>query len=419
MINLEFDTDMIGADEMRFGKKATFIGFVLIMVCFFAGAAWASGEGEKRKVTDFRGVTVEVPAKIERIVTIDDGLVEQVLSILGESKKIVGLGSSSLRRGSAYKLPDFSGNGSPAVKGVNPALFLNPQFKDLPLVKDSSTAVNLETLAGLDPDVVVVRLGSCSASWEVSDEASDKNLSSIESLGFPVVAVYAPPLLNPPTPSGIPEEIKTIGCIFGKEEKAAQIADYIQGCVDKIKDRTKNVPENEKPTVLALGLSPSSRKAGGAGNVRGGIIEYYIEAVANAKSAYTVDRYTSDMGVVSTEHVLAMDPDIIILPTSSGYHPPEELYDAPYYEKLRELKAVKNRRVSALPYMPRNCDASRLEFVLDLMIIAKTAYPERFKDIKVHEWALDYFMNVYGVDKATAEKIRGGLWLDWMVEEDF
>jgi len=53
------------------------------------------------------------------------------------------------------------------------------------------------------------------------------------------------------------------------------------------------------------------------------------------------------------------------------------------------------------------------------MIIAKAAYPEQFSDIKVHEWVLEFYQNVYGVDEETAIGLRSAQWLDWMVEEDF
>ena len=145
------------------------------------------------------------------------------------------------------------------------------------------------------------------------------------------------------------------------------------------------------------------------------IESYFIEDIANAKNAY------DGMGafvVVSTEHILKMDPDVIVLPTAQGYHPASELYTAPYYQNLQELTAVKNGRVYALPWTPYNW-AKRLEYPIEAMIIAKAAYPELFTDITVHEWVLEFYQNVYGVDEETAVGLRSAQWLDWMVDEDF
>lgn len=364
-----------------------------------------------------RGQKIQLPAHIERVVTIDNGLVEGVMTILGESDKIVGLGSK-FGVSSQNFTSVTSGNYS-YKNGMNPVRYLNPKLADLPLVAAESTGINYETLAGLKPDVVIIRSGSCAASWGINEDDLKKNVEPIEKMGIATVVVNAPPCYDNPNLSTISEEIRVIGQVFGKEERAEKLAGYLDSCVTMIKDRTAGVPENEKPKVLALGLASQSRSAGGAGNVRGAIIAYYIENVCNAINAYTATRYVSDSVVLSGEQVFALDPDIIILPTSSGYHPPSELYSAPYYQNLQELRAVKNRSVYALALTGSNCDASRLEYPIDLMIIAKACYPNRFNDIKINEWVLDFYTGLYGVDKETAKELRSAQWLNWTVEENF
>jgi iron complex transport system substrate-binding protein len=114
------------------------------------------------------------------------------------------------------------------------------------------------------------------------------------------------------------------------------------------------------------------------------------------------------------EQVFALDPDVIALPTSSGYHPPEELYEAPYYAKLQSLRAVKQRKVIALPWMPCNC-SKRLEYPIEVMMIAKISFPEAFEDIQIHEWVLSFYQTIYGVDRNKAKEIRSAQWLDWTI----
>jgi iron complex transport system substrate-binding protein len=377
----------------------------------------ASSSLENRTITDMRGKEIQLPANIERVVTIDNGLVEGVMTILGESDKIVGLGSKF-----GVSSQNFTSvtNGNYSYKnGMNPVRYLNPKLANLPLVAAESTGINYETLAGLKPDVVIIRSGSCAASWGINEESLKKNAEPIEKMGIPTVVVNAPPFYDHPNLSTISEEIRVIGQVFGKEERAKKLVDYLDNIVNMIKERTADVQEKDKPKVLALGLAPQSRSAGGAGNVRGAIIAYYIENVSNAINAYTATRYVSNSVVLSGEQVFALDPDIIILPTSSGYHPPSELYSAPYYQNLQELRAVKNRSVYALALTGSNCDASRLEYPIDLMIIAKACYPNRFNDIKINEWVLDFYSGLYGVDKETAKELRSAQWLNWTVEENF
>jgi iron complex transport system substrate-binding protein len=51
------------------------------------------------------------------------------------------------------------------------------------------------------------------------------------------------------------------------------------------------------------------------------------------------------------------------------------------------------------------------------MVIAKAAYPDRFQDIDLTQWLLDFYQKVYGVDRETAEKLRPAQWMDWTTEE--
>lgn len=76
---------------------------------------------------------------------------------------------------------------------------------------------------------------------------------------------------------------------------------------------------------------------------------------------------------------------------------------------------MKKRRVVSLPYSPRN-SAKRLEYPLDLMVIAKAAYPEQFVDVDLNEWTLSFYQDVYGVDHDTAIRLRSAQLMDWCVE---
>jgi len=121
---------------------------------------------------------------------------------------------------------------------------------------------------------------------------------------------------------------------------------------------------------------------------------------------------------MSAEQLYSLNPDVIVLPTSNGYHPPRELYESPDFQILQELKAVKNKRVYAMPWSPMNC-ARRVEYPIDMMIIAKAAYPDKFKDIKVHTFVLQFYKDVYNVSDKDAEALRSEQILDWTVEYDF
>ncbi|ADN35286.1 periplasmic binding protein [Methanolacinia petrolearia DSM 11571] len=367
-----------------------------------------------RTVVDSRGVKVEIPEDIERVVTVSDGLVEGVMYSLGVEDTIVGLGSTCIAIEKTYSYPVDDGTCVNGSGGSSIQLVLDPDINEVPLVMEYGVAMNYETLSSLDPDVVIIRLGSCSIQ-EKDSETAQKTIETIESLGIPLVVLYSPNCYSDQSLSHISDEIEIIGDVFGKKEQAAEIAEYLESQVGLVEERTSDIAENEKPSVLMFGLSATHRAQGGAGVVQGlGTTEsYMIEDVVNAKNAY---RSEGTWQIVNTEQVLALDPDVIVLCTAWGYHPMDELYNATYYSALSELTAVKNERVMSLPFMPCNCD-KRLEYPIEVMVIAKAAYPELFEDIELEEWLIEFYMNVYGVDQATAEELLYAQWMEWCIEE--
>ena len=77
---------------------------------------------------------------------------------------------------------------------------------------------------------------------------------------------------------------------------------------------------------------------------------------------------------------------------------------------------MKNYCVAALPFTPCN-NEKRLEFPIDVMVMAKTAYPVRFKDIDLASWVLDFYKRLYSVDTATAKGLRACQWMDWTLDD--
>jgi len=383
---------------------------VLACLCLLQGSGLAAEE--MRTVVDSRGVEVQVPVQIDRVVTISDGLIESVMFVLGVEDMIAGVGSSCIQRVFNYTYPTADGKDYEYKDGMNPVTYLYPQVRDNPLVGKSGAAINYEMLSGLDPDLVILRVGSCTLQ-SMEDEGVQKTISTIEALGIPIIVLKGPPCFDEPDLSTISDEIRIIGKVFDKEDKAQELADYLESQTQVILERTKDIPESEQPTVLIFGASPTSRQSGGAGSVKGTdtIESYFIENIVHAKNAF----HEAGSPTISAEQLLALNPDAIVLGTANGYHPPEELYSAPYYQNVAELSAVKNHRVYSFPWEPCNC-AKRLEYPIDVMVIAKTAYPDRFEDIDLGEWLLLFYKKVYGVDDETARALRSAQWMDWTVE---
>lgn len=371
-------------------------------------------------VTDMRGKQVNIPENLERVATIDDGFIEGVMTHLGVINKVTAIGSWSMKRDYKYTYETTDGKKYTA-KGVNTMKYLHPWLNGIPCFNSpQGDILNYETLAKADPQLVILRVGDCTVSggsyFRGGDPAQlEKTITMIESLDIPLVVLFSPTYYGKAELSSMKEEMRVLGDIFKQRDKALKLYEYLNETEIMVRNRTKNI--KDKPNVLYFGLNSAARKQGGSGMVSGITTpeSYIIENIVNAKNAY---RGKGNNIILSGEQVYAIDPDVILLPTQNGYHPADELLKAPYYQNLNQLKAVQNKRVYALPWTPMNC-SRRVEYPLDILIIAKAAYPEVFKDIKVHQFALDFYKKVYNIDDKTAKALRSEQLLDWTVENDF
>lgn len=381
---------------------------------------FSSVQGFAYTVTDMRGKQVNIPENLERVATIDDGFIEGVMTHLGVINKVTAIGSWSMKRDYKYTYETIYGKKYTA-KGVNTMKYLHPWLNDIPCFNSpQGDILNYETLAKADPQLVILRVGDCTVSggsyFRGGDPAQlEKTITMIESLDIPLVVLFSPTYYGKAELSSMKEEMRVLGDIFKQRDKALKLYEYLNETEIMVRNRTKNI--KDKPNVLYFGLNSAARKQGGSGMVSGITTpeSYIIENIVNAKNAY---RGKGNNIILSGEQVYAIDPDVILLPTQNGYHPADELLKAPYYQNLNQLKAVQNKRVYALPWTPMNC-SRRVEYPLDILIIAKASYPEVFKDIKVHQFALDFYKKVYNVDNKTAKALRSEQLLDWTVENDF
>ncbi|MDR1658634.1 MAG: ABC transporter substrate-binding protein [Deltaproteobacteria bacterium] len=363
-----------------------------------------------------RGVKVTFPADLKKVATIDDGLVEGIMTYLGVIDKVSAIGSWSLKRDYNYDFETDSGV-QYSHQGLNTMRYLHPTLNELPCFNSpQGDVINFEVLANAAPELVILRIGDCTVG-ESETEKAQSIIDTINSLGIPLVVIYAPGYFGEAQLKTLKDEIEVVGDVFGMKNKASELYSLVKSAEDLVRDRTSTIADKDKSKVLYLGLNPDLKKSGAMGAAFG--IDtpesFVIEKLANATNAFQ----SKGHGVpLNLEKIYVLDPDVIILPTYNGYHPPRELYEAAYFKDLRELRAISEKRVYALPWTPMNC-ARRLEYPLDILITAKAAYPERFKDINVYQYALEFYQKVYGIDETTAKGLRSTQILDWMADNGF
>jgi len=332
---------------------------------------------------------------------------------LGVIDKVKLIGSWSMKRDYKYDFTTKAGEAY-TLRGWNVMKYLHPWLNDLPCVNSpQGNVINFEALANENPQLVILRIGDCTLRGSNKD-AVEKTIATIEALGIPLAVIYAPRGAEIAT---MQEEMRVLGEIFGQKDKALKLFEYLDKTQKLVQERTANLKEDQKVSMLYMGLNPNIRKNGGVASAYGVNTpeSFIIENIAGAKNAFRGD---GSNVILSTEQLYAIDPDVIVLPTSNGYHPTSELLSSSDFEKLEELKAIKNKRVYAMPWSPMNC-ARRVEYPIDILIIAKAAYPQLFSDIKVHKFVLDFYKDVYGVSEEQAKALRSEQILDWTVENDF
>lgn len=395
---------------------------IMVFMLVFILATTHAMASDVFTIKDMRGKEVKIPLNLGRVATIDDGFIEGVMTHLGVIDKVKVIGSWSMKRDYKYTFKTVSGENY-TLSGWNTMKYLHPWLDKLPCVNSpQGDIINYETLAKANPELIILRVGDCTVGKRTGQSGGDteslnKSVATIEALGIPLAVIYAPGYYNKPDLSSMKQEIQVLGDIFKQKEKAAKLYDYLNATETMIKERTKNIKDKDKVNLLYIGLNPAARQKGGSGMVSGINTpeSYIIESIAGAKNAY---RGLGSGVIMSAEQIYALNPDVIVLPTANGYHPPRELYESPDYVMLQELDAVKNKRVYSMPWSPMNC-SRRVEYPLDMLIIAKASYPALFKDIKVHEFALKFYKDVYGVDEKTAKELRSQQILDWAIEYDF
>jgi iron complex transport system substrate-binding protein len=384
-------------------KSARKLFSVLLLLTFAALLAEPMAAEEFKTVTDMRGVEVSIPEDPQRVVAISRSLIDTTMYIFGVEDKLVG--GSVWKRNDGYE--DYTWGSETYHVCPWISFVLNPNYRNLTNVGGFGGpygTVNVETIASLEPDLLILRdLGN-------DDEAVQKFLESMEQLNIPPVVLKYPDCYDDIDVSTIYEEVRLLGEVFDRQEEAERIVDHMDAQVQLIRERTADVDEDEKPRVLYFGAPSQAADSGGVGYAFGTetIESIFLEDIVNAKNAY--DGTGTD--IISTEHLLALDPDVIILSTYSGYHPPREMYEAERFGKVQDLRALKEGKVYSLSATP--CKSERLEFPINLMIEAKAIYPERFEDIDLDEWIRDYFMGLYNVDEEKADELMDSLLLRYL-----
>ncbi len=276
-----------------------------------------------RMVTDREGTEVNIPTKIEKIISTAPSNTE-VLMALGLGDKLVAIDKYSTD-----------------IEGINTELpqidFLNP---------------DAETIIGLEPDIVI-------ASGHNKTGSAEDPFKAISEAGIPVVYIPSSDSID-----GIYKDIEFIADVVNEKSKGKEIVDDMKAQVEEIKAIGDTITD-KKSVYFEISPAPYLSSFG-----KSTFLNEMIEIIG-AKNIFE-----NEEGWISptAEAIIDANPDVII--TNAGYmeNPTEEIKSRDAWENIN---AIKNNEVYLVDQNASSRPSQNVIKALEQM--AKAVYPEHYE----------------------------------------
>ena len=295
---------------------------IFLVICtvsvFFCGCTKKESGDESGGlyIVDMAGREVRVPENVERIVCKGPGAL-RLITYLQATDKVVGIEGGFEKQsvsGRPYRIAHEELTALPTIGTAGPS----PQ-------------ADSEAVLRVRPDVVFI---------SYAEGRIVKNLQTRTRI--PVVVLDPGPLSELDTNS-VFQSLELAGKILGKSERAQKVIDFIKGIESELKQRVKNVPERDRPSVYVggLGYKGSQGITSNQTNYPG----FELLNINNVAGELEQRGHIS----VSKEKLLQWDPDVILV---DGHGLELVLTDYQKNPKFcKSLKAVENNQVYVLlPY---------------------------------------------------------------------
>jgi iron complex transport system substrate-binding protein len=323
---------------------------------------------ETRKITDLRGVEVEVPVDVKRIAVFAGPLPAVIYALQGTTANIVGASPFSVKAAKDGMMATMS----PEILNAKTD-FVVGRF-----------GVNVEELVSLDPDVII--------QWIDEPEAMEKMANA----GLSVIGLD---LSGKGKSQWYFEEwLKILGPLLGKEERAKQMLDLNNEIIKDMAERTASISEADKPKVMLI-----NKLGAGLIEIRGSEADHHNFWITGGGGISVSKDMPGGRNQVNMEQVLEWNPEVIYIRNWNDLTP-QDLYDNKVEgQDWSEINAVKNRRVYKVPLGVYVWSSPSAERVLMLYWAAKRNYPEKFKDIDMSKIVTGFYKDFFEYDLSEDE----------------
>lgn len=359
---------------------------MVVLSAVFAGCAKSTGDAEPAGdvtpagngdedivITDMLGREVALDGTAQTAVAIGPGAL-RLYCYVADTGKLVGI--------EQIEVDNPTGR---------PYLMVNPSLNDLPVIGQGgpNNAPDPEKLLTIGPDVIF--------SMYNSDAATVAELQ--QKTGIPVIALSygATEAFDP----ALSESLTIIGQVMGETERAGEVVSFLEQCQADLNDRTKDIPDSDKPTVY-LGAQ-SNKGTHGIESTSGNYSLFNAVNAINVLDLADIHQYV----MIDKEQLLEWDPDVIIIDAGGFANVTEDYGANPDF--YNTLSAFQNERVyMQLPY---NSYYTNIDIAIgNAYYIGTVLYPEQFADVDIAAKADEIFEALLGQSlyESLAQQYYGG-----------
>ena len=311
---------------------------ICVVLCLLLSAARLSA----REITDMNKRRVRVPDKITRVFAVSPSIEYMVYAI--DSSLLAARTGNAGMKGTAASVQ---------------ARFFNQRYLQLPAIGGAfgnGLTMSPEMLLKIKPDVVLVR----------GDEGaySRKDLEQIEKYGIPVVNVDVSSLTR------YADSFDFLGNLLGREKRAAALSSYSRKALAEVDHAVTRIPADKRVTVY------NSRMTGGLDTACDGSSHAEVIRLAGGRNpvACATKEFTG-IQKINLEQLITLNPEAMVI-----YDPglARDVFEDP---QLREIRAVRNRRVYLTPALPLNWfdGPPSMMGILGVQWLAGDLYPNLYK----------------------------------------
>lgn len=309
-------------------------------------------------LTDQRGRRISFDGPVRRIATAIIPSPSMLAAVDGEYDRVVGINESTLTANR---------------EGIFGTLF--PASKKTTTIAGADFVPNVETVMKLEPDVVL--------QW---GDMGDEVIAPLEKAGLNVIG------LTYGTQEMMETWIRIFGTLLGKQRRATTLLDRMHDEDRKVRELVKGHGESAAQKVLYL-------KAASDGYTTATGSDYVTHWTELAGGVNVAHDLTATAPQVSTEQILAWDPEVILLSGFDEKAPADVFADA----SLSPVRAVRDRRVYKVPLGGYRWDPPCCESPLMWRWVAQILNPGIAARNGLRSRIKETYDLLYGYDIAPAE----------------